>query len=1766
METHDAWTQDNWTQMFPFYNYDEDNIGLNDEFNNWIGGTLIATDDDINDNHYFNLADMSLPVSQGGNGQHHGPHNGQGNGQHGGDTDQELITVNYDSNGSKSGGEGTVSVLFESSDIEANDVNITGIYLDRGNGNDSETNFALVGDFDALGAGEVATVTFKYYADDGTNDANGETNISEAKTVTITVTGTNDQPVVENVEVSVMESALDDVPLTPYSTEDTTFTGQLVVADDDVNDTHNFYIDDSSSISLSITTLNEPLLTAIATSNLTYIKSVLAEIIAIPEVMVALTNGIDAIPALDVQTLMIDFLNAPDLTSALNIVNDAFSTVGVSVTLDPTTGLTLSIDDASALEAEGLLNVVVSEDGSYSVTSPLFDNLSVDDSASISFNYYADDGTSDANGETNISESATVTLNIQGTNDIPTISVTETDNSVLESSLPAGTDPSVDLTASGTFTIADVDVLDDIHSIAVAGTTFMVTGTDSFAGIVGQTAVSTSYGEIVINSYNGNGEFSYTYTLKNNVDNDTAQGATDTIGYDTFEIVVSDGIASASTTVTIDIIDDVPTAGWSGYTLTENTDSQGSFETESTLNASLNINAGADGASVTSLELLHLHSDGRMHWAWTESEGHSYMQSNGEDIIITQNGLNFEGKVGNTVIFTMAVTDTETGDYTFTQYGPIDHVNVDGNGVNNDTEIKFVFKYTVTDGDGDTAEGYTTVKILDDVPVSTSQNGIAQNAGVTEIAGGVDTTTASLKIDYGSDGFRSVAFTEAVTGTGVNDLTSNGIPIEYSFSTDGQIAYGKAGQETIFEITLNPNGEDYTVKLYGAIDHQEPNDTNNRDDAQSIQFGFEATDGDGDTVQSSLSIRIGDDVPTSEWGGIQDVDESQLSTELLGQLVFDGGADNAAVTSVAFWGDGGQVTIYDGTNTSFGLTSDGIAVTASQTTDVNGVITITAVAGSNPIYTLEVQPNGDYSFFQTGTIDHPLTSGQNEELLLRYTFTVTDGDGDTTVNYLGINIIDDVPTASYTAPIIVDESALNTVIPGQLNFNGGADGAEVTSIFHHWQNANTGTIKIYDGQNGTAFTLTSGGEDVIVTYANNGMTMIGMINVGESSELEVFRLEAQSDGSYSFTQNAAIDHPLGSTQEDDLLLKLKFTVTDADGDTSTSNFGVKITDAVPTVTWERTDIDESSVQVDVGTNGVTLLAWTNDGHILEDNNGNNTGGADGSIVETITMKGYYGGVLHAGYNDATGWVNYNVQSGGEDITLITTPATSTTPHTIIGQTVGSSENVFKIEVDEDGTYHYEQYKVLDHTEDANGDVINIGFKYTLLDADGDRTSGYSDIYVQDAVPVANEDTITKVLDYTPAVIVDVSANDPIGDSYGSGYFNTYTVVDTGDGYYGIDQSHRSLDIANGDDNNEVDSQGDNEHITFEFNEAVTSADVSFRLLDGDDNISYELFDENEYAIGSGRTSIVDNSSSANYTTTISSTTAFASIVFYAEQADGWSGTHWTDFQVGNVVGHYTIPESYNLNNFTIDGDALLVNDSGADGITLKDETVFLSNGMGEVTINDGEVSIDFGTHNGEELTANQLAATEFSYTIVDGDGDESTATATIDLIKGTVASNGIDYTPESDDGFVVGTTTADKIDFATIAGIDGGEGEDTLSFDATDGDIDMAAILDGAIKNADNSETIVRNIEEFDLTNGDHILSNIDANTVLNMTDNNNELLIKGDSGDTIKLDLATDNSLSDGEWFRDATLDDGTSQAYIGKSGDETITLLINGINVDDI
>jgi len=86
------------------------------------------------------------------------------------------------------------------------------------------------------------------------------------------------------------------------------------------------------------------------------------------------------------------------------------------------------------------------------------------------------------------------------------------------------------------------------------------------------------------------------------------------------------------------------------------------------------------------------------------------------------------------------------------------------------------------------------------------------------------------------------------------------------------------------------------------------------------------------------------------------------------------------------------------------------------------------------------------------------------------------------------------------------------------------------------------------------------------------------------------------------------------------------------------------------------------------------------------------------------------------------------------------------------------------------------------------------------------------------------------------------------------------------------------------------------------------------------------------------------------------------------------------------------------------------------------------------------------------------------------------------------------------------------------------DGDDTMLYDTTatfnDGGLGFDTLILNAADDLDfSSVSNVQNIEAIDLVGGDHTVSNLTVQDVVDMTDTNNELFIYGDAGDNVALD-----------------------------------------------
>ncbi|MBR0952921.1 DUF5801 repeats-in-toxin domain-containing protein, partial [Bradyrhizobium canariense] len=297
--------------------------------------------------------------------------------------------------------------------------------------------------------------------------------------------------------------------------------------------------------------------------------------------------------------------------------------------------------------------------------------------------------------------------------------------------------------------------------------------------------------------------------------------------------------------------------------------------------------------------------------------------------------------------------------------------------------------------------------------------------------------------------------------SGLNTTVGNHDIFLFTDSTNPNIVWGVDGNnfqtgEKVFALYVDTDGHLW-VAQFAAIAHNVDGSTPAAyDDEVSIANGLvyisaTATDGDGDTAHAvspaGLHINFQDDGPHAVAEASQDVLEG--SAPVIGQLDFDPGADGATVTQI------------NGVSLSFG--QDGYSQAVSVT---HGSLQVTAEGA----YKFVAQPDDVYH-----------TGGP-----ANFTYTVTDGDGDT--------------SASTVSFVVTDDSDPTTVTLNDVTVNEGVGTATISaSVDHAPQGSNLvltlsngSTITILDGQTtGTSTPFPVQGDDPYVDHESYVVSVTG---------------------------------------------------------------------------------------------------------------------------------------------------------------------------------------------------------------------------------------------------------------------------------------------------------------------------------------------------------------------------------------------------------------------------------------------------------------------------------------------------------------------------------------------------------------------------------------------------------------------------------------------------------------------------------------------------
>ncbi len=519
---------------------------------------------------------------------------------------------------------------------------------------------------------------------------------------------------------------------------------------------------------------------------------------------------------------------------------------------------------------------------------------------------------------------------------------------------------------------------------------------------------------------------SYTYTSNNTA-----------LGTDVFTYTMRDGDGDKDYTtlsITVTDLDTVPT-----ITSDEKTVDETDFGTTISVTGSVTADFKGDGpGSIAGSN--NFSSDGSKLGGNLTSAGVAV------DVAYDAATKTYTGAANGTTVFTLVINND--GSYTYTEFKPLDHANP----ADPDDTISLHFGVVGVDGDGDEAAGTITINVKDDGPHAVND--------VTTIPDGSNSATGNVLDNdtFGADG----------KGFGVTKVTFDGHTVAVPAAGTVTVA-GDHGTLTIDKdghYTYNSTSEGTDVFTYVIVDK----------------------DGDTDTAASTatLTIEVKDiDYTPTITNDVKTVDETDMSptTSVIGSVTADFKGDGPGTIN------GNNSFTSDGSRANNALTSHGVAVGVAYDAATH---TYTGAANGTPVFTLVINNDGSYTFTQFATLDHADKSNPDDIISLHFGVVGTDTDGDTATGSITINVKDDGPVAHN------DVNVYDT-------HNGGTDGNVITGV---------------NGGPGAADTLSHDTTNTVTKIAF-GSTSVD-VPAGGTADIDgkYGTLHIKADGSYTYELHA----------------------------------------------------------------------------------------------------------------------------------------------------------------------------------------------------------------------------------------------------------------------------------------------------------------------------------------------------------------------------------------------------------------------------------------------------------------------------------------------------------------------------------------------------------------------------------------------------------------------------------------------------------------------
>ena len=450
-------------------------------------------------------------------------------------------------------------------------------------------------------------------------------------------------------------------------------------------------------------------------------------------------------------------------------------------------------------------------------------------------------------------------------------------------------------------------------------------------------------------------------------------------------------------------------------------------------------------------------------------------------------------------------------------------------------------------------------------------------------------------------------------------------------------------------------------------------------------FTYTLTDSDGDSKQATLTITNPDQTPTI----IIQTPDNPAGVVNATESVFEKGLPIRGGEPAG----SGEIADHDGTNNSDSsetntgtivLTSpDGVGSVSINGTVVTGVNQhIAGASGTLTITSIDLATGHiGYSYTLTDNTSGDTTHDD-------FSVVVTDTDGDTATGTLTVHIVDDVPAASADTNSVAEGGSVSgnvetNDIPGADNF---AAGGGVTGVV---------------AGNHTATAVSGGvGTTIHGTYGD---------------------LVLNANGSYTY-------HSTPNSVTSNVQDTFTYTITDGDGDTSTTTLVINVNDTTLAVSDNDAIVNEA---------GLPAGTHAGDGSTIDSNGQISVSGGTGPYTYTLTSSatGAHGTLV---LDSTTGQYTYTLTSAVDE-----------------GDVNNGADTV------------------------ANGDH----FTYTVTDSGGNAvTTGVINVDIIDDVPIARDDTDSVTEDTASVATGNVisgagsDGNPAGGDSLGADGA-TVTLVD-----------------------------------------------------------------------------------------------------------------------------------------------------------------------------------------------------------------------------------------------------------------------------------------------------------------------------------------------------------------------------------------------------